>query len=220
MWVRYLDERFGSDDGQLIRRIWESTGQLDYDNEPDFLDTIETSLADVPLNEVFADFGAWRTFVGQRNDGRHFRDAAQWYGWNRPLEPTLELNLSTGVSEVSGHSAQPVHQLGQAMFAFGRANAEPWQLTISPTEPAFGRYILDTYVRVGTEPWQRVERHDCLGDCTVRSMPNSPATTQWVAVLSRFGNEKFDPDTVAWTEGTFNYRFQPPDGTVAAKPLR
>ncbi len=65
LFVMYLEEELGDDDGLLLRALWEASVQGDdvEDNEPDWMDALKDQPA-FDGAETFTEFAAWRTFVG------------------------------------------------------------------------------------------------------------------------------------------------------------
>ncbi len=97
LFTTFLDESYGQGDGQLIRKIWEGSIQNDIDNEPDFLDSIESILGPgLPMKDIYTAFGTWRLLTGSRSKYGLFREGTLW---DERLDPWLEFD--TKVSSIS-----------------------------------------------------------------------------------------------------------------------
>jgi len=100
----FLEDAYGDYDGTLLAGIWEASKQngsvtsvggagavLDVPNEPNIFDGMEAALDGVTLEQAYAEFARWRTFVGTRDDGAHFRDGSKWPGGEVAVDTTLTL---------------------------------------------------------------------------------------------------------------------------------
>ena len=89
----FLEERYGNEDGKLLAQAWKAARQdgtvenigpmgpvMSVQNDPDLLDALGTVLAPVTLAEAYSEFAQWRYFVGDRDDGTHFKHGSQWKG--------------------------------------------------------------------------------------------------------------------------------------------
>ncbi len=82
LWLMFLAEAVGDGGDALVQALWTEGRQatFDWDNEPDFLDTLPGLLAaegwDLP--RFFGTFALWRYYTGSRDDGAHFAAGDEW----------------------------------------------------------------------------------------------------------------------------------------------
>ncbi len=98
LFMLFLEEQYGSNDGTLLSNIWEAARQngtvtvggmgitMDVPNQPTLFDAIETVLGSTTLDEAFILFAEWRYFVGVRHDGEHFLFGDLWGGGEIAIE--------------------------------------------------------------------------------------------------------------------------------------
>ncbi len=111
IFVRFLDEAVGTDDGNLVVELWEQTSQPGPTNEPDILDAVQSVATDrgwKGLEEVYGLFSLWRYFVGPNSDGAHFDEGADWTDANTGLSsvPTVSSQFSTADLPATGRVAE------------------------------------------------------------------------------------------------------------------
>ncbi|MBW2458922.1 MAG: hypothetical protein JRI68_30770, partial [Deltaproteobacteria bacterium] len=133
----FLEEAYGSYDGALLGSIWNAAKQngtvtgvggvgaiLDVPNDPDIFDAMNAVLGDTTLEEAYAEFARWRTFVGTRDDGAHFSEGASWAGGEIAIDTTLTLDSLPIVQGVT--QFQP-NELGSVYLSLDPYGIEPDQ---------------------------------------------------------------------------------------------
>lgn len=102
----FLSERYGNDSADLIRQMWESSTQNDMNNEPDYFDAL-TDVLPVSLDDAYAEFAAWRAFVGDDATDGYFSEGSEWA--NTP--PVASHGLAQ-MPVVGGTSTSPPMEYG------------------------------------------------------------------------------------------------------------
>ena len=216
MWVTYLEEKFGDGTGTFLQQVWNDLSQNEYNNEPDYLDSISSQLQHrgIDFASSFREFGAWRTFVGSRDDGEHFRNSHLWTGWRKSVEPYFVVEASQSTSYTEGASLNGLQQLSHGLISLKRPGLTAETVSLAIQFAELGYYHLDVYAREGQGPWQKLsEQHLSPADEAQFQLvfDTSAETTELVGVVTAFGAEPFDPDTVTWKNHDFSYqvRMQP-----------
>lgn len=123
IFYQFLDEHFGQGKfglaaGQFIKLIWEQTGQNTFENEPNFLQTINKLLGGRNFNFealrfAWSEFAVWRLLVGKLSDGRHLAGSEKWEN----SEPVVDQTVQLSDTAVEGVSQKPNEPLSHAYIA-------------------------------------------------------------------------------------------------------
>jgi len=107
LWAHYLLQSTG-DDPALLRRMWEEMAAVPGDNTLDAMDRVLARRLSTSLAEEIRVFNVWNLFLGQADDGRHYRFGS--------LLPTPQGDGTYELFPVRGASLSgPVSPLGSAM---------------------------------------------------------------------------------------------------------
>lgn len=81
MYLHYLYDRYYPSDPGFYARIWQATRSNVGVDRPDYFDALRHVLLmerGATLDETVVEFMQWRWFVGEFDDGAHFRNGADW----------------------------------------------------------------------------------------------------------------------------------------------
>jgi hypothetical protein len=79
LFLMYLEQVHGDDDGTLVRRLWTGSSQGDDvgENEPDWLDALDSEL-NTSIQDLVVDFATWRSLLSTRAvDGDGLADSGR-----------------------------------------------------------------------------------------------------------------------------------------------
>lgn len=81
IFLHFLREATFGGDASFSADLWKYAQQDAINNEPDFLDAIESvtqAHSGTDLTQLYADFALWRASTGSYSDGAHFSEGADW----------------------------------------------------------------------------------------------------------------------------------------------
>ncbi|MBN2361072.1 MAG: hypothetical protein JXR83_16575 [Deltaproteobacteria bacterium] len=135
----FLEQRYGSNDGSLLARIWGQASQPgsvtisgngyvsgSVANEPDLFDAIGSVLGaqGVTLEQALAQFAHDRFFVGSFDDGDHLAGASRWGG----AEPRFDSRFTIDqLPQWDAMPAAPPQDTGASYIAIDLAGASEEQ---------------------------------------------------------------------------------------------
>ncbi|MCB9683848.1 MAG: hypothetical protein H6738_02165 [Alphaproteobacteria bacterium] len=104
----FIEERYGTNDGTTLLRMWELAAQNGPAPEPDWLDALDQLDPSVPSHEaLYTEFSVWRMFGGDQDDGAHYEEASLWRGAIPPVEADLLLGDVDGLQVAPRPEFQP-----------------------------------------------------------------------------------------------------------------
>jgi MYXO-CTERM domain-containing protein len=130
----FLEDRYGDYDGKLLATVWTAAEQdgtvtvsggwpaLSVPNHPNIVEATSTVLAPTTFADAFGEFAQWRYFVGNRDDGQHFRDGSKWTGSEVAIDTTLAL---ASLPVVHGSPVEAPNALGTVYVELALAGLEP-----------------------------------------------------------------------------------------------
>jgi hypothetical protein len=209
LWLMFLTEHVGNDSDAIVRQVWEDSAQssVDWDNEPDFIDVLPGVLDDhgYDLHGFFAELATWRYFTGDRDDGMHFADGAQWDSMVTVSARTL------GAAGEATTLTASLSAFGASFYTFNIDDEVEVALAVSDGRSAAGAVPLDVTGMALADP-------TTVGGNTENAVVTLPAgTTKLLVALTRV-NETYDPDDDDWSTRSVSVAVTSGDTPVDPEP--
>jgi len=122
MFPKFLVEYYDDNQIPMVGEIWQGMVQAGSSGEPDYLDSIETVIAEYgpeSFDEMFRIFTNWRWFTGEYNDGQHYDESDEYESI------TLEADYTNEAFPLNGSAvAEPPSEYGSSFVRFEGGGAE------------------------------------------------------------------------------------------------
>ena len=127
LYLQFLRKRYFDGDASFAARMWRLSRSDPNENEPDYLDALETILAErnATVATSVVEFARWRWYTGTRDDGRHFGDGALF-----PPEATVPTSATIEAGSELVLPVSPMH-LGSVYLEVTRAQDAPTSMQLS-----------------------------------------------------------------------------------------
>jgi MYXO-CTERM domain-containing protein len=222
----FLEERYGNYDGKLLSSMWKAArqegtvtsiggtglGVLDVPNAPQMWDAMTEVLAPVTLAEAYAEFARWRYFVGDNDDGAHFRDGSKWKGGEVGIAAKHRFDQLPLTTE----APNAVDELGSAYIEVLLADAPPERgLRISFEGASESVWSVDALLvpTTGAAKTETIELdHQGAGQVELHDLKGIERVVLTVASL---GDEQYDAEKPSCSSGySFSYGVEPIDVSI------
>lgn len=108
----FLEQRFGTNDGSELQKLWAALATGERSDDPDFVDALGViGGADFPdAAQTYLEFTEWRLLLGDHDDGAHYSDGAKLPNDAEPgLQATLTLSTVDGTSVTPAEDEEPYY---------------------------------------------------------------------------------------------------------------
>ena len=212
----FLAEYYYDSNPVFIRKLWEDSRQEDWDNEPDFYDTLETYIMDIAghtLQDMYREFALWRYFTGYNDDGEHFEYA-------NLMGNEYSVRIERGVFKhhlplIGYNPDNPPAEFGANYIEFYLAGSEG-ALSLSFTGDSDKMWSVDMILVPGVGKPTEYAKVINMGDYQGTSqIPDIGTYKKAVLVISNLSDGDHDPDNEDWEPSDYTLSAELQNGTQA-----